>query len=229
MKKHIFPQMRDAGIEEPKTYFEKLVKLYNSKPQQPIMQEVTSWEDAKSLAANIEDIQTKNSLNSILSKKQFKSIIKKPNPIIYISIGTTLSTLIPLMFGSVEAMIVIFPIGLCVALTMYFITRKKFILQEKNNIRQLAVNEINAIIKSKNDEHTEYDNKIKKFEEKRLVNFNPSLEYCLEVLSEEKIRNLLNIKNPFKLQFHAYPSEYQKFRDEQNESKVAGTEIFDDL
>ena len=237
----IFPLMNQSGIKEPVKYFEKLEELYNSKPTK--IEEIPQVNSIAEVRGLINRVRIYKIENYNLFVKHIKEIMKLLNRRVnlYIILTFILETIIFLSLCATGKDSMIF-IGIIISLSIIIPivhnAYRKGIKKNPKFDKVQVVKEVNAIIKNTNNENgkemREWENKIKKYEEKRLKNFNYLFEIALEKLSQAE-SELEERKINYMLQFNKYPSDYEEKKKDYfnkqntNKAKKDGTEIFLDL
>ena len=233
----IFPLMEDAGIKDPVEYVNKLYDLYSSYPTEKFLDllnqdnyEIISEEKLKNYPSSIaEKIRLLNNILKFNASLLIKIYLFFS---IAVSVGVGIST--RSIIGAVIGGVFTFAIMMLIVLTSK--PSKKKIKEEKiKKIPEinLEIEKYNTTIKEK---ISNWENKIKKYEDRRLSNFNYSLEFALDFYSKLSLNmddNENKKQNNFRLQFNNYPDDWEeKLADFYNslENKIDdGTEIFDDL
>lgn len=232
----INPLMKEAGINNPVAYQDKLYELYSEQPKE---------KELKLLDENNIKLLSENEIQQYPSEIQSKiknSKYNKQSPNLLL-IGFALSAVIALIGIFVESEIVlisaIFPISICGFMNSLTSNskkaKKKLERQIKENIQPIN-SEIEKYNNSIKEKRKEWENKIRNFEKKRIDNFNYLLEIALDKLSvETAILFQEENKIDYRLQFNQYPSDWEEKRKEfynnLNKEKAIkdGTEIFEDL
>ena len=240
----IYPLMIKAKIKEPAKYHENLQELYyNSKPEPkfPKIPNVKNIKEARYIFSKIaqnDDIYLHQDEYNLIMK-DIRKIVAPLNRISTKYIIITLFLCItPFLLASASGNNILiflsFILALFIAFTSIFFYRKEVKNNPKLDSKKI-VSEVNNYIDKKNIENrkevTEWENKIKNYENKRLNNFNYLLEIALEELSIAE-SELMQSDINYKLQFNDYPSDYIKKKNEYfnkknlNQAIQDGTEDF---
>lgn len=238
----IAPLMIESGIKDPIAYYEKLLKLYE-KPNGSNELDFIDENNYKTISE--EEIQ-KYPLeiqNKIKNLKLTKSSSK------ILLLGFAISAIVALIGVIAESEIIlisaIFPlsIGGFINSIKSNSKKEKMMIEQKikENIKVINI-EIEKYNQDIKNDNAEWEDKIRKFESRRLENFSFPLELALErltfakMLSATTVEELDYIKQfKFTLQFNEYPKDWEtkrkQYYDSQNKerAKEEGTEIFEDL
>lgn len=243
----IYPLMIEAKIKDPVKYYENLKELYyNSKPESPFPK-IPNVESINEVKYIFTKIVKNNDIHLHLDEynQMMKDIKKFIAPIKRIStkyiIITFILYIIPFLLscasGNDFLVILSFSLGMFIIPISVSLYKKDIENNPKLDTKKI-ISDVNNYIDKKNIENrkelTEWENKIKNYENKRLNNFNYLLEIALEKLSiadSEFEEDEIN----YKLQFHDYPSNYDKKKNEYlnkknlDKAKNYGIEDFLDL